>query len=714
MSANNKISNLVYSQLPFFVRNDHPNFVAFLEAYYEYLEQDVGNNFEGRAIQRGKSLPDYVDIDKTIDIFADKLFWNFLNAIPRETLADKTKLIKNIQHFYRARGTEKASKFLMNILFNKELDFYYPKADVLRTSDGKWFIERSLTLTDLALNNVSNNLATTLDSFTQKMIFGKTSKSVAVVDRTQRTIVDGQINDKLFISYVKGRFKEGEEIYTQVPFGSNVSYLSANITSNSVLTIAITDKGSLYNVGDYVIFETANSENVTPANAQVSIVSKGELFDFTLIKRGAGFQTGNPISFIEPYGSGATGSVTSVSDNNYYHPNTYNLISSTISLEANTLLSGIFANLNTSIIANPDINSPLYQVLDTTQIAGLGPIDTVVLSNGGLGYRSSPVIDVQSNSLLRELGILGRMEIVAGGKDYQIGDTLVFTNPTGYPGFGATGNVRNVSVTGAITEVQFTQYNNELIGGSGYIDPSTKTPKFPDVSVVSTFGTGASIRVIALMGDGENIYAANNTMGAIEKITINDSGANYIGTPTINLSASGDGTAKAYAVMSKGFEEYEGRFLDDDGFVSSFNFLQDRDFYQNYSYVMIIKENIKNYRDAVKALLHPAGMRLFGEYDFTATVVENSLPIDVVNMSYSTEKLGTFSYANGSNVVELSVKSHGYVANDNVYLDFVDTSEFTDKYYMVRGVSNANSFNVSSTIFATANGSGQVIIYNPV
>jgi len=32
--SNNRISNLIRTQLPFFVQNDHANFINFLEAYY--------------------------------------------------------------------------------------------------------------------------------------------------------------------------------------------------------------------------------------------------------------------------------------------------------------------------------------------------------------------------------------------------------------------------------------------------------------------------------------------------------------------------------------------------------------------------------------------------------------------------------------------------------------------------------------------------------
>ncbi len=40
MSTNPLLSSAVSEQVPGFLRVDHPVFVSFLEAYYEYLESD--------------------------------------------------------------------------------------------------------------------------------------------------------------------------------------------------------------------------------------------------------------------------------------------------------------------------------------------------------------------------------------------------------------------------------------------------------------------------------------------------------------------------------------------------------------------------------------------------------------------------------------------------------------------------------------------------
>ena len=177
MISNNKISNLVSSQLPFFVRNDHENFVAFLEAYYEFLEQQTG------PVNVSRNLLEQLDVDKT-DIFIQKFYDNFIPLIPESAVVDRTLILKNIKDFYRSRGTEKSIRFLMRVLFDEEVEFYYPQKDILRVSDGKWFIEKSLKVTDVKINGVANDAIGVTQNFVGRKIVGLTSNAYALVERS--------------------------------------------------------------------------------------------------------------------------------------------------------------------------------------------------------------------------------------------------------------------------------------------------------------------------------------------------------------------------------------------------------------------------------------------------------------------------------------------------------------------------------------------------
>ena len=132
-NVNAKVSILVSSQVPQFIRDDHPTFVAFLEAYYEYLEQEQTALQQGRLIERRKNLRNYQDVDKSLDRFSSHFFNEFLALIPRTIRADKALVLKYAKDFYRAKGTEKSYRFLLRILSPDptiNVDFYYPKQDI--------------------------------------------------------------------------------------------------------------------------------------------------------------------------------------------------------------------------------------------------------------------------------------------------------------------------------------------------------------------------------------------------------------------------------------------------------------------------------------------------------------------------------------------------------------------------------------------------------
>lgn len=622
MSTNNKISNLISSQVPFFVRNDHPKFVAFLEAYYEYLEQEGITIPQGKAVERGKNLLNYMDIDKTLDGFTDHFFNHFLRYIPASVLTDRRNLVKHIKDFYAARGTEKAAQFLMRIMFDEEADFYYPKSDILHASEGKWYVEKFLTVRNTAINNVSNNDLVNTEKLIHTKIFGESSNSTAVVDEVQRFIRNGLEIDKLILSSVTGRFKDGEKINARSTSNGNTIFITAEILNNGISSIVITYPGALYNVGDPVRIDSATGDS---ANIIVSDVSSGDVVDVPLVYGGAGFRVGDALAFTANTGSNAAGYVASVSDNNFYHANTYNLIYTTISLEANTTLSSVYGNLNTSIVASPNANTRIVDAMQTFALTGLGPIVSLGLSSGGSQYVTPPSVDALANTRLRSYGSLGRLQVVAGGKNYAVGDVITFVNAEGDSGFGARANIINVSATGGIRKIGFVKWNDEPLGGSGY-------KKMPTAVITSANGIGAKISVTSTMGDGEVINSLISPLGSIRNVEIIEPGNNYTYPATANFVGYGDNTAFGYAEISTGYNEEKGRFINDHGFLSSYNFLQNRDFYQNYSYVMSLQKSFNTYKDVVKNLIHPAGLKLFGEYDYIA---EDTAQLPKANVSVS-------------------------------------------------------------------------------
>ena len=120
-----KVSPLIEQQFPEYIRENGPRFVAFMEAYYEYMEQT------GKAGHAVRTLNDNQDIDRTVVEFVEYFRREFALSIPKSALADKRLIVKHIREFYRSRGSQKSFKFLFHILFGSEVNFYYPGEDIL-------------------------------------------------------------------------------------------------------------------------------------------------------------------------------------------------------------------------------------------------------------------------------------------------------------------------------------------------------------------------------------------------------------------------------------------------------------------------------------------------------------------------------------------------------------------------------------------------------
>jgi hypothetical protein len=65
-----KTSLLIPSQLPSFVREnpDYDKFVTFLQAYYEWMEEN------GNVTERSKNILNYKDIDRTSEEFIEYFY----------------------------------------------------------------------------------------------------------------------------------------------------------------------------------------------------------------------------------------------------------------------------------------------------------------------------------------------------------------------------------------------------------------------------------------------------------------------------------------------------------------------------------------------------------------------------------------------------------------------------------------------------------------
>jgi hypothetical protein len=133
-----KISELVNSQLPEFIRSDYTTFVAFLEYYYKFLEQDQG------ALELVQNARQYSDIDQTTDSFVNYFLTNYAKDLPVSLLVDKPLLIKKIKGLYAAKGSTLSIETLFKVLYDTVVQTNHPYDFVLRPSDGQWSLRTSI------------------------------------------------------------------------------------------------------------------------------------------------------------------------------------------------------------------------------------------------------------------------------------------------------------------------------------------------------------------------------------------------------------------------------------------------------------------------------------------------------------------------------------------------------------------------------------------
>lgn len=640
--SNNKTTYLISSQLPQFVVEDHETFVQFLEEYYKFLAKD------GEVEYVAKNFTNYMDIDiltehiglthpnladyKDYHAFLQKMYDSFIRLIPSKVLSDKSLILKHAKDFYRARGSEKSVRFLLRILLNKEIDFYYPKRDILKASDGKWYIEKSIKIGNIQVDNSSNVIAAT--NFAAKTIRGNTSNATATVEFVDTYFDKGQLVTELKISNSIKSFINGEKVFAYYTEEGNQKFLSGTLFSGIISSVTLIDGGIGYIAGSSIPVEGGGGSG---ASVIVSKVTQGSIATLGIVKTGAGFKGNDNIIVLGGGGSGANAKVFSVDVSEKYHPNSYNVISTQISLEANTPIgNSVYSNLVPSL--SDPANAWVSNSMSAWTFSNCGPISAVSTVSGGNNYTSIPIFDVQSNTVIRSLGILGHMEIVNGGLNYQIGDKIEFKNKIGSLGQGASGNVTNVAANGKITEIKFEGLPGHFVGGSGY-----RQDLLPLANVVTTTGNGANIVVMAILADGEELISSTTSIGTITEIKILDGGSGYSSPPVLNLANMAFGSnAVANASIVSGVYTYPGRYLNDDGQVSSYNFLEDRDYYQNYSYVIKINESVNKYRKPIKDLIHPAGMKMFGEYTFkTNTSIDVDIAADPIS---SNDKMFLSSY----------------------------------------------------------------------
>ncbi len=362
-SFDERISVRVEGQLPDFVKQDHATFVAFLEAYYEYLEQT------GKPYEIVGNLRNYFNVDKTVDDFLQYFKTQFGKDIPEAVFANSNKphVIKRLRDFYRSKGSEKSFQFLFRLLYQEEIEFYYPSVDMLRVSDGRYTKDKILRCIDTSGSSA-------IFDFTGKTITGGTSGTQGIVELVLKEQVGVFEVSTIYLSKVVGTFIDNETITD----GTNTFTLDRMVTGYT-----ITHPGNGYSVEDNIPI-VGGGAGASGAQFLVSSLTTGSITTYAIPTAGTGYVVGDKLT-INNTGKleidGRTCSVLVKTINGSGGITAVEFEHNGFGYKSIPTVSGGGSGTGASV---------------TLSGSGIGGIKTLKLVNGGFHYQIVPTLDFSS------------------------------------------------------------------------------------------------------------------------------------------------------------------------------------------------------------------------------------------------------------------------------------------------------------------------------
>ena len=631
----NKISNLVNTQLPDFVVDDHPKFVEFLKTYFQFME-------------------------------AAELSVTSIESTDGITLENQTGVLNNLVLDGGSLGAEKTQLDLGDKIILEDSSF------------GKFTFQE--TVTGATSKATATVLAEDLDnnrlfiSAQDKFIVGETitggsSGAQAVVNKyrpnpvqTIQQLTNFRDPDKVINDFLNNFRDE---------FFKNIK---------SLYKLKGTQKG--HELFFRILFND-NSETFYPRE-QMLKVSDGK-WSSTKILRVLSSQ-GETLSLVGRSIKGRTSGATAIVENvSKFYIGASEV--SEITLNDDTIV-GTF-QVSETIEGTENDQSDYYILATITGIPG-----EKTISNGGALYSTDDIVKVTGGGEQAAFNIndvssgkITDIVVDGGGSGYEIGDTLSFTN-TGTFGGNASGVV--TVVNGAIANEDTdhivledeTSSGDHLTGNKIVQESGSGTGDITDIYLISG-GDGykslPTVSVSSTSGTGANVLAHGTGIGKILGIETSNLGINYQNSPAPTLSfvnclfitditgsftagetvnggtSSASGLVSAYdsstqvlklkevsgtfqvneVVSSSGGSgtinkldvavatvdvrsvvDTKGVFLNEKGHISESTMkVQDSLYYQDFSYVLKVGNSINLWRDAFKKTMHTSGFYFTGQVD---------------------------------------------------------------------------------------------------
>jgi hypothetical protein len=313
--------------------------------------------------------------------------------------------------------------------------------------------------------------------------------------------------------------------------------------------------------------------------------------------------------------------------------------------------TGTGANATVGVNATGSITSVDYQYSN-------GGSSLITYPKGGFGYNKNqfPTLSIitsgGSGGQLNVNTILGDSAILEGIPDERgIGAITSFTIENFGEDYISVPSVslrvrdlvvKNVSTSNLVK-------SEELVYQGTSLATSVFKANVDSIQILETDANPLESKYILRTYD----YYSNTKTNLQLKVTDRESGPNIYMDLVNNYSSAGftngiktygNGAARATAKFLSGLIIGEGVYLNDDGFPSSYQILENEDF-NNFSYQLIVEKSFEAYKEVLNALLHPSGTKVLPYNSLKSgsdiTVHKESFASNNQPLSYYTSEAGS-------------------------------------------------------------------------
>jgi hypothetical protein len=287
MSLKPSVSNLVPYQVPAFVREDNPTFVAFLQAYYEYLET------------QSPDLKDLRNLDTTLNGFIKYFKDELAHNLP--DIDNPRFILEHIKSQYLAKGSEASYKLLFRLFFNKEVAIDYPGTQMLRASDGKWNQDVSI-IAQVTSGHPDQIVGKLIDVITPTKVIR------IMIDRRQYIEIEVErvvrIADDIYEFYIDRRFFGDISINDKLRYKTDTVYFSATILATTA-KLKVLAAGTGFKIGQ--LYNIRNGRGTGSIMKITAVSSTGGIISAEFIKYGTGYSTDFTSTIYADSGQSAVG-----------------------------------------------------------------------------------------------------------------------------------------------------------------------------------------------------------------------------------------------------------------------------------------------------------------------------------------------------------------------------------------------------------------------